>query len=252
MLLRNTLGLGGGFRLRGSHPLCRSFPSPSAILPNPTAGSYNPGDKSPVWALPLSLATTDGIDSLSFPPVTEMFHFTGYRVPFPIFVRERTMAYWRHQVTPFGNLRIKAHLRLPEAYRSLARPSSPVSTKASTVCPSKLDSNLEISHAARGSLAKTLRHALQVGFDLPTARHSRAGLCRKNYICIWDSNISPRPRKNGSFELHYLLQSEKIFLHVDVKERTHACLSQERLRAGVSPVCAAFVRFPARGRPDRT
>jgi len=47
-----------------------------------------------------------------------------------------------------------------------------------------------------------------------------AGLCRKNYICIWDSNISPRPRKNGSFELHYLLQSEKIFLHVDVKERT--------------------------------
>jgi hypothetical protein len=32
-----------------------------------------------VWALPLSLATTYGIDSLSFPPVTEMFHFTGCR-----------------------------------------------------------------------------------------------------------------------------------------------------------------------------
>ena len=52
---------------------------------NPTAGSYNPGSKLPVWAIPLSLATTDGIDSLSFPPVTEMFHFTGYRVLFPIF-----------------------------------------------------------------------------------------------------------------------------------------------------------------------
>ena len=51
---------------------------------NPTAGSYNPGSKLPVWALPLSLATTDGIDSLSVPPVTEMFHFTGYRVLFPI------------------------------------------------------------------------------------------------------------------------------------------------------------------------
>jgi hypothetical protein len=60
------------------------------------------------------------------------------------------MAYYHHQVTPFGNLRIKAHLRLPEAYRSLARPSSPVSTKASTVCPLKLDSNFEISHAASG------------------------------------------------------------------------------------------------------
>ena len=49
-------------------------------------GVYNPGDKSPVWALPLSLATTDGIDSLSFPPVTEMFHFTGYCVLFPNFL----------------------------------------------------------------------------------------------------------------------------------------------------------------------
>ena len=31
-----------------------------------------------VWALPLSLATTNGIDSLSFPAVTEMFHFAAY------------------------------------------------------------------------------------------------------------------------------------------------------------------------------
>ena len=62
--------------------LSRSFTYP---LSNPTSGSYNPGDKSPVWALPLSLATTDGIDSLSFPPVTEMFHFTGYRVLCPMY-----------------------------------------------------------------------------------------------------------------------------------------------------------------------
>ena len=151
-----------GFRLRGYHPLCRNFPVPSSILPNPTTGSYNPGDKSPVWALPLSLATTDGIDSLSFPPVTEMFHFTGYRVLFPILVQEKTMAYYRHQVTPFGNLRIKAHLRLPEAYRSLARPSSPVSTKAFTVCPLKLDSNFEISHAALHHPCGLRCHALPV------------------------------------------------------------------------------------------
>ena len=162
MLLRNSLGFGKGFRLRGFHPLCRNFPVPSSILPNPTTGSYNPGDKSPVWALPLSLATTDGIDSLSFPPVTEMFHFTGYRVLFPILVQEKTMAYYRHQVTPFGNLRIKACLRLPEAYRSLSRPSSPVSTKAFTVCPLKLDSRFEISHAARDALASGPHHALPV------------------------------------------------------------------------------------------
>ena len=30
-----------------------------------------------VWAVPLSLAATDGIDSHSFPAVTEMFHFAA-------------------------------------------------------------------------------------------------------------------------------------------------------------------------------
>ena len=40
-----------------------------------------------VWSVPLSLATTYGIDSLSFPPVTEMFHFTGYCVPRAIYSR---------------------------------------------------------------------------------------------------------------------------------------------------------------------
>ena len=30
-----------------------------------------------VWAVPLSLATTYGIDSLYFPAVTEMFHFAA-------------------------------------------------------------------------------------------------------------------------------------------------------------------------------
>ena len=54
---------------------------------------------------------------------------------------------YRCRVSPFGHLRIKACMPLPEAYRSLARPSSPVSTKASTVCPLKLDSLFEISHA---------------------------------------------------------------------------------------------------------
>jgi hypothetical protein len=36
-------------------------------------------------------------------------------------------------VAPFGNLRIEGYLHLPEAYRSLSRPSSPLRAKASTV-----------------------------------------------------------------------------------------------------------------------
>ena len=38
-------------------------------------------------------------------------------------------------VSPFGHPRLKACLQLPEAYRSLPRPSSPSDAKASTVCP---------------------------------------------------------------------------------------------------------------------
>lgn len=40
-----------------------------------------------------------------------------------------------HWIAPFGNLRIKVCLPLPEAYRSLPRPSSPDGAKASVVRP---------------------------------------------------------------------------------------------------------------------
>ena len=40
--------------------------------------------------------------------------------------------YW---IAPFGNPRIKVYLPLPEAYRSLSRPSSPDGAKASVVRP---------------------------------------------------------------------------------------------------------------------
>ena len=45
------------------------------------------------------------------------------------------MPYEGHWVSPFGNLRIKTLWRLPEAYRSLMRPSSPHDAKASVVRP---------------------------------------------------------------------------------------------------------------------
>ena len=43
------------------------------------------------------------------------------------------------RVSPFGYLRIKAHLRLPEAFRSLSRPSSALSAKAFPLRPLQLD-----------------------------------------------------------------------------------------------------------------
>ena len=71
--------------------------------------------------------------SVSFPPGTEMFHFPGSR-PLPK-AFGRVIPYYRDQVSPFGHPRITACLRLPEAYRSLPRPSSPAGAEPSTVSP---------------------------------------------------------------------------------------------------------------------
>src|SRR5215211_4619440 len=54
-------------------------------------------------------------------------------------IQERMTAHDGCRVSPFGHLRISAYVRLPEAFRSLSRPSSPVRAKASTVRPFPLD-----------------------------------------------------------------------------------------------------------------
>ena len=41
----------------------------------------------------------------------------------------------KSRVSPFGNLRIKVCSQLPEAYRNVLRPSSPLNAKASTKRP---------------------------------------------------------------------------------------------------------------------
>ena len=88
-----------------------------------------------VWAVPLSLAATDGIaDLLSFPPGTEMVHFPGFASPC-LCIQQGISQLALRGVAPFGNPRIEACLRLPEAYRSLPRPSSLLCAKASTVHP---------------------------------------------------------------------------------------------------------------------
>ena len=61
------------------------FHTLNLTLTVPHRGPTTPGSKTPVWAVPLSLATTYGIDSLSFPPLTEMFHFSGFRELTPMY-----------------------------------------------------------------------------------------------------------------------------------------------------------------------
>ena len=59
--------------------------------------------------------------------------FTSPRVALPVLCIQTGMTpNDRCRVSPFGNLRIKACVPLPEAYRSLLRPSSPDDAKAFT------------------------------------------------------------------------------------------------------------------------
>jgi hypothetical protein len=125
------------FRLHGFHILWPRFPagSPSLRFGNSTYAVLQPRHAStPVWALPISLAATLGISLISLPPGTEMVHFPGLTRTRLFYSAGRSLSS-SERVSPFGNPRINACLRLPEAYRSLPRPSSSVGAKASTVRP---------------------------------------------------------------------------------------------------------------------
>ena len=91
-----------------------------------------------VWPLPLSLATTRGIsfDFSSSPYLDVSVREVPY-VKLCIYLTLRNA--W---VSPFGNPRIEAYLQLPEAYRSLSRPSSAPDAKASALCSFSLELSL--------------------------------------------------------------------------------------------------------------
>jgi hypothetical protein len=67
-----------------------------------------------------------------------MFQFSPL-ASVPLWIQGRMTRHDSRRVSPFGHPRINAYVRLPEAFRSLSRPSSPVRAKASTVRPCSLD-----------------------------------------------------------------------------------------------------------------
>ena len=69
---------------------------------------------------------------LSLPEGTEMFQFPSF-ASMDLCIQSRILQVYPQWVSPFGNPRIKACLPLPEAYRSLPRPSSLSGAKASTI-----------------------------------------------------------------------------------------------------------------------
>ena len=117
------------FRLRGSHPLWLAFPCHSSNLllrcVSPQPRRINP----PVCPLPRSLATTCGISvDFSSSPYLDV---SVQAVPhLRLFDSTQADGVLLRRVSPFGHLRINAYVQLPEAYRSLSRPSSALDAKA--------------------------------------------------------------------------------------------------------------------------
>ena len=99
----------------------------------------NPEELSPsVWPPPRSLATTCGIsvDVFSWP----YLDVSVQAVPrVHLFVSMHATGVLLQWVPPFGNPRIDGYLLLPEAYRSLSRPSSAPNAKAFPLRSFQLD-----------------------------------------------------------------------------------------------------------------
>ena len=108
-------------------------------IEDPTLGSRNPNVQARWFGLfPFRSPLLRESLLFSFPPSTEMFHFPGLAAE-PYFIQTLSTGHYSRWVFPFGYLRIKVYLPLPEAFRSLSRPSSPTDAKASIMRPFELD-----------------------------------------------------------------------------------------------------------------
>ena len=87
--------------------------------------SYNPRRASPHGGFGLLPGRSPLLGEsflFSFPPGTKMFQFPGLALP----KKQGSGRPSDGRVVPFGYPRIKGHLHLPAACRSLSRPSSPL------------------------------------------------------------------------------------------------------------------------------
>jgi hypothetical protein len=144
---RLTRGRTNVLPVRGCHPLWPAFPDGSGSDPHATG------------LVPFRSPLLGESLLMSFPPATEMFQFAG----FASILRSIPLSRW---VSPFGDLRIKGCSPLPEAYRRVPRPSSPLGTKASTKCPSIR------SRAVRSPCADTPRKGEPCMDDRPLIRYT--------------------------------------------------------------------------------
>src|SRR5689334_10417870 len=114
------------FRVRGYHPLWPDFPD----------SSTNSRRITTTGLVPVRSPLLRESRLISFPPVTEMFQFTG----FASHTYEFSVRYPLRGGLPHSEIAgSKVVCHLADAYRRLPRLSSPSTAKASTMCAYSLD-----------------------------------------------------------------------------------------------------------------
>ena len=158
--------------LTGLSPSMAGLPSTLLLQSVNHVCGPNPAPEGAVWALPRSLAATDGI--------TVVFSSSGYLDVSVHRVSLRTPMDSVHgdtglpcRVSPFRHPRIKAYVQLPAAFRSLSRLSSAPSARASALRPTMLNLFVSPKPASRPARAvqiwflhaltgESVRHVLHV------------------------------------------------------------------------------------------
>ena len=121
-----------GFRIQGSHFLRPAFPKPFSYPHKCLLWSEPRGARTTVWPLPIPLAATLGI-TCCFLFLRLLRCFSSPGSPCMVMDSPCSDGGLLRRVSPFGYLRINGYLHLPAAFRSLLRPSSALSAKASTL-----------------------------------------------------------------------------------------------------------------------
>ncbi len=121
----------------GLSPALAGLPRPFGWIPwSLCAGPTTPCRLATTWfgLFPFRSPLLGESRFLSSPAGTEMFQFPTF-APYGLWIQPQVTGVSTRRVSPFGHRRIIACSRLPDAFRSVPRPSSPPDAKASTVSP---------------------------------------------------------------------------------------------------------------------
>ena len=193
-LLRYRIMEGALLRVRDCHPLRPSCPAGSAAYALLTPRvipmrPYNPA--SPRFGL-LRVRSPLLAESLLISVPGLLRWFTSPSVAPPDYFIHPRGARSRARVTPFGSPRIKGHVLLPGAFRSLSRPSSPCGSTGIRHAPM-----LRLTILPTPRLHSPRREALPSSFRFPPLAHSGWPSLSFSFPSLVLSNIARAPALVG-------------------------------------------------------